>query len=381
MLSQQIGITNVTNIHQNHKPKEDIPPELPTSQPARLKRILFWTPFFGDTSLKDYGITNGEDSQHLFCPYKCEFTANKELLNSSDAVLFHSRDLQATDKQGPLRPLRVPETRIWNQHWIFYDFESPAHTPAPLEAFNNFFNHTLSYRLTSGIYIPYRRLLPRSLEEINKRGDVPKTIQKKRKLIAWIVSNCEAPSRRMELVNQLKKYIPVDVYGKCGNLTCPPKDFFQYSCYKGIRGNYKFYLSLENSLCEDYVTEKFFNALDAGMVPVVYGGANYLKHAVEGSYININSFNSTKELADHLLMLDKNQKEYLKHFDWTKWLQVDRISTLPRAWCTLCERLTVGSLPVGEAMRDLKRWWFHKQGSDSPACSPPNYHLLGREGP
>ncbi|CAG7830556.1 unnamed protein product [Allacma fusca] len=117
------------------------------------------------------------------------------------------------------------------------------------------------------------------------------------------------------------------------------------------------------------------------MVPVVYGGANYLKHAVEGSYININSFNSTKELADHLLMLDKNQREYLKHFDWTKWLQVDRISMLPRAWCTLCERLTVGSLPVGEAMRDLKRWWFQKHGSDSPACSPPNYRLLGREGP
>ncbi|CAG7821295.1 unnamed protein product, partial [Allacma fusca] len=92
----EIGITNVTSIHHNeHKPKEDIPPEL---HPARLKRILFWTPFFGDTSLKDYGITNGEDSQYLFCPYQCEFTTNKEFLSSSDAVLFHSRDLQATDE-------------------------------------------------------------------------------------------------------------------------------------------------------------------------------------------------------------------------------------------------------------------------------------------
>lgn len=42
----------------------------------------------------------------------------------------------------------------------------------------------------------------------------------KNKTIAWTVSNCEAPSGRNAYVDQLKKYIDVDVYGKCGQ-PCP----------------------------------------------------------------------------------------------------------------------------------------------------------------
>ena len=30
----------------------------------------------------------------------------------------------------------------------------------------------------------------------------------------------------------------------------------------------RFYLSFENSICEDYATEKFFNALKSDIVPV-----------------------------------------------------------------------------------------------------------------
>ena len=78
--------------------------------------------------------------------------------------------------------------------------------------------------------------------------------------MAWFVSNCVAANRRYEFVQQLRQYIPVDVYGECGTLGCPRDD--QPKCDKSLSDTYKFYLSFENSNCEHYVTEKFFhNAL------------------------------------------------------------------------------------------------------------------------
>lgn len=57
-------------------------------------------------------------------------------------------------------------------------------------------------------------------------------------------------------VRELQKYVEVDVFGKCGNLTCGRK--FEYNhCFQHVlRPTYKFYLAFENNMCEDYITEK-----------------------------------------------------------------------------------------------------------------------------
>jgi hypothetical protein len=73
-------------------------------------------------------------------------------------------------------------------------------------------------------------------------------------------------------IEQLNKYAQVDVYGRCGK-PCPPNS--KYDCKKLISDEYKFYLSFENSICKDYITEKFFNILNYNIIPVVLGGGNY----------------------------------------------------------------------------------------------------------
>lgn len=40
--------------------------------------------------------------------------------------------------------------------------------------------------------------------------------------VAWVVSHCPTHSRREDYVEELKKHIDVDVYGKCGQ-PCPNK--------------------------------------------------------------------------------------------------------------------------------------------------------------
>ena len=60
-----------------------------------------------------------------------------------------------------------------------------------------------------------------------------------------------------------------------------------------LERDYKFYLSFENSICPDYVTEKFYNPLLFSTVPVVYGGADYeAVGAPPNSYIDVRNFKS-----------------------------------------------------------------------------------------
>ena len=88
-----------------------------------------------------------------------------------------------------------------------------------------------------------------------------------------IISNCRfrsVPSEREKYIEELKKYISIDVYGKCGK-PCPAK----VDCKIFISNEYKFYLAFEKSICKDYITEKFFKILSFNIVPVVLGGGNY----------------------------------------------------------------------------------------------------------
>ena len=84
----------------------------------------------------------------------------------------------------------------------------------------------------------------------------------------------------------MKQYISVDIYGNCGNLTCP----HDFDCFEKLALEYKFYLAFENALCPDYVTEKFFRTLALPLVPIVMGGDNYKNLMPPGSFIDVNNF-------------------------------------------------------------------------------------------
>ena len=77
----------------------------------------------------------------------------------------------------------------------------------------------------------------------------------------------------MRLINNLKKHIDIDIYGRCGK-PCKPNCF-------SLLPKYKFYSSFENAISEDYITEKTYrNALMNKIVPVIISGANLSNPAV-----------------------------------------------------------------------------------------------------
>lgn len=123
---------------------------------------------------------------------------------------------------------------------------------------------------------------------------------------------------------------------------------------KSLESKYKFYLSFENSFCEDYVTEKFFKVLDYNIVPVVLGGANYSKMAPEKSYIDSKNFKSIADLAEYLKYLDKNATAYAEYFEWKSHFQV--IKDYSQIFCQLCQALNNPDEPT-KSYEDIFKWW------------------------
>ena len=53
---------------------------------------------------------------------------------------------------------------------------------------------------------------------------------------------------------------------------------------------YRFYISFENAICKDYITEKTYNALKLNTIPIVLGGVNYTDILPPHSFINAAEF-------------------------------------------------------------------------------------------
>lgn len=135
-------------------------------------------------------------------------------------------------------------------------------------------------------------------------------------------------------------------------MECLPRNSAQCN---NLLDEYKFYLSAENSLCPDYISEKFYRALGTYVVPVVYGGADYNDYAPPHSFISVGEFKSPKALADYLHLLDQNDALYMEYFAWKKDYEV--VQRPQNGWCDLCEKLNDASLPA-KSYADMKRWWF-----------------------
>ena len=294
-------------------------------------RIITWTP-----PIHNWFKTGRGDFSKCATPIPCEYS-NQSSYNSSDVIMINAFYLR---HERDMPPFRLP-----HQKWLFYHTEAPRHDLlnfSGLTRYHSLFNLTLTYSSDADIVKPYGVCLP-NRETIKKHPssitDYIRTVYGtladtapwlsqekpyvsynraagKSRLVAWMVSRCAAASKRREYVNLLQRYIPVDIYGKCGNHTCLPK--FSTKCEHLLNTTYKFYLAFENSLCPEYITEKVWLRLKEDVVPIVLGGAEYEKYLPKHSYINIKDFSSPRELAKYLTILNKNDTLYNEYFHWKK---------------------------------------------------------------
>lgn len=136
--------------------------------------------------------------------------------------------------------------------------------------------------------------------------------------IVWVLSNCHAFNKRQMFVKNLMSKMQIDSFGNC----LQNKKTHSMTRMHGnieLYSKYKFVIAIENSNCEDYVTEKLVHAVASGSIPIVAGRDNkpdYLKFMPKNSYINIYDYKSVDELAKHLEMLSNNKQEYEKYIQF-----------------------------------------------------------------
>jgi alpha-1,3-fucosyltransferase len=212
------------------------------------------------------------------CPVQnCRISTNRTELFHSELVFVHMSQLANNFE-------KLPQHRPKNQRWIFGIYETPINSK-DFSIYDGYFNFTSTYSINSdfpgyGFYIYSNKM-----KEFNKSNDY---LGGKKELAFAMISNCGKyyqTSLRMEYIKELKKYIKVDVYGKCG-IPCPYNNSI---CRFELFKNYKFVLAFENSLCNDYITEKFYHAINYDIVPVVLGKGNYSNYVRHSS--NANLFN------------------------------------------------------------------------------------------
>ena len=131
-----------------------------------------------------------------------------------------------------------------------------------------------------------------------------------------MVGNCHMTTGREAYVDELKKYIDVDIYGHCGKeVKCGEFGELHVDCVKEFIGQYKFYLAFENSFCDDYYTEKLTKLIGVDTIPVVMGMANYTEILTQGTFLDVRNYTSPQKLAKHLLFLSKNDVAYSQYIE------------------------------------------------------------------
>lgn len=268
------------------------------------------------------------------CPHRCMFTNDTSLYKSSKAVIFFR-----TLAKRP--PQKMPD-----QKWIYFTNEPPnqVHSMRGIwKKASSKIDWLLSYRPSSDIVFPFGVL---QASETSINHNFSSIFSRKQKSVAWLVSHCKTSSGRENYVRELARYIDVDIYGSCGNKQCPskvnkPEDFTD--CKTEISQTYKFYLSFENSLCENYVSEKAFDIYKKGntMIPVVRGAPNAESFLPKGTFISTKDFESPKQLAKYLKMIGSSEKLFTSllqkkmSYNLQEWLE-----NFKPAICRLCKMIT-----------------------------------------
>lgn len=239
-------------------------------------------------------------------PANCEITTEQRRFRESTAVVFH-----------------IPSLRRWpvqrkapGQVWVAWSLECEVNYPQLRSpAYMRQFDITMTYRTDATVPVTYVWYYSNAQNLARTLRSEPKPKLQDKLAVLMISSNIDR-SGRVAYATELMRYLDVHSYGRVlqnrqldGDQGRPSK--------LDLIANYSFTLAFENAIAEDYVTEKFYDPLVAGSVPVYLGAPNVERFAPgEHCFIDAADFERPKDLADYLLELHNDAAAYAAYFAW-----------------------------------------------------------------
>lgn len=295
------------------------------------------------------------------CSTACHLIDDRKHIKEADVVLFHA---PTHGKGGP-----IPDRKVFGSNvvYAFLSMEQPKY--AKILANPGYLTKNFDLMITYSrrtqypgtiipnmpiTYWPLNVVAPEYILQPRKPSS-EKTGYDTGVTIAAFVSNCKAAGAevRAKYLRDLMELIPVHSYGGClKNRDEPPMpddpawpSIAQKRSRKiRVLSNYKFYFAFENSQVEDYVSEKIFESLLAGTVPIYRGASGIAKFMPDGgSFIDANNM-SPKEVADLVKSLNNDEDKYESYFAFKKKPLTEEFQqialnsyTHPNVACRLCE--------------------------------------------
>lgn len=239
-------------------------------------------------------------------PDNCMITTDRSYMNTADMVVFHLPDLEKELEEN----LEKPDGQKWVAFSLVYE---ENYSFMKDTGFMELFDYKMSYHQDADVVYPYYRYeLGRDLFQETK---VAFSLKKD---ICILIPSSIYRSDPPTYLNELMKYIEIDSYEW-------PFDGKKQGYYNDWDKNldlykqYKFVIAFENACATDYVTEIFYEPLQAGAVPVYLGAPN-IEDFMPGnnSFVNVRHFQSPISLASYLKKVCKDETHYNDFFHWKK---------------------------------------------------------------
>ena len=280
------------------------------------------------------------------CDVPCFYSGynNKEEIGRPSAVIFLLHDInyipwntreKSSDPDVILRRIGVDPSSVLK---VGMSMESTVNYRNQFDLISKY-DIEFSYRMKSDAWRPYFKFL---------RFDLLKPVpswHQRHSAVVFVASKCKNKLRE-KFVEKIQNYVQVDSVSGCLHNTKWPNDIPR-SDKIGLLERYKVYFAAENSIENDYITEKVYDGLVSGAVPIYWGAPNVKEFIPSNSAIIVPpnyTNNDIVSVAQTVKKIFDNETEYerwtsFKHHDYEDWFKKRFSFTRVIDFCRLCRRV------------------------------------------